>query len=59
MDRQFNPAGTWALAGAGLSSFDFIHGMHLGIGPSPLVILGSLALAEICLTVMWSEESSR
>ena len=54
IDRQFKPAGIYALAGDVLSFFDFIHGMQQGIGASPLVTLGYFFLADICLTVVWS-----
>ncbi len=54
IDRQFKPAGIYALAGNILSFFDFIHGMQQGIGASPLVTLGHFFLADICLTVVWS-----
>jgi len=57
IDRQFTRAGIYALAGAILSFFGFIHGTQLGIGASPLVALGYLFLGGICLLVAWRPEA--
>jgi len=54
IERQFMQAGIYALAGAVLSFFGFIHGAQLGIGASPLAALGYFFLADICLIVVWS-----
>jgi AGZA family xanthine/uracil permease-like MFS transporter len=51
IDRNFSRAAGYAVAGAILSFFGFIHGAQLGFGVSPLVSIGYLLLAAICLTV--------
>jgi AGZA family xanthine/uracil permease-like MFS transporter len=48
IDRAFNRAAIYGLAGAVLSYFGFIHGAKLGIGESSGVALGYLLLAAIC-----------
>jgi adenine/guanine/hypoxanthine permease len=48
IDRAFNRAAVYGLAGAVLSYFGFIHGAKLGIGESSGVALGYLLLAAIC-----------
>jgi len=48
IDREFNRAAIYALAGAVLSFFGFIHGARLGIGESSEVALGYLLFAVIC-----------
>ncbi len=48
IDRDFNRAAIYGLAGAVLSYFGFIHGAKLGIGESAGVALGYLVLAAIC-----------
>ncbi len=48
IDRDFNRAAIYGLAGAVLSYFGFIHGAKLGIGESAGVALGYLLLAAIC-----------
>jgi adenine/guanine/hypoxanthine permease len=56
IDRQFRRAGVYALAGAMLAFFGFIHGVRLEFAASPLVALGYLFLAAICLFAAWREE---
>jgi AGZA family xanthine/uracil permease-like MFS transporter len=56
IDRQFRWAGIYALAGAILAFFGFIHGVQLEFAASPLVALGYVFLAAICLIVAWREE---
>ena len=56
IDRQFRWAGIYALAGAILAFFGFIHGVQLQFAASPLVALGYVFLAAICLAVAWREE---
>jgi adenine/guanine/hypoxanthine permease len=48
IDRDFNRAAIYGLAGSVLSFFGFIHGAKLGIGESWAVALGYLLLAAIC-----------
>jgi adenine/guanine/hypoxanthine permease len=48
IDRDFHRAAVYALAGAVLSYFGFIHGAKLGIGESSGVALGYLLFALIC-----------
>ena len=55
IDRRFRMAALYALAGALLSFFGFIHGETLGFGVSPLVALGYVFLSAICLIAGWSE----
>lgn len=47
IDRDFNRAAVYSLAGAVLSYFGFIHGAKLGIGESSEVALGYFLLALI------------
>ena len=55
-----NTRRAFKLAGDGLSFFDFIHGhgLQLGTSATPLITFGYLSLANICLTVVWRQESS-
>ncbi len=48
IDRDFTRAAIYALAGAVLSFFGFIHGAKLGIAESAQVALGYLLFAIIC-----------
>ena len=48
IDRDFHRAAAYALAGAVLAFFGFIHGAKLGIGESTEVALGYLLFALIC-----------
>src|SRR5262245_21580405 len=48
IDRNFRRAALWAIAGAVLSYFGFIHGAKLGVGESSSVALGYLIFAVIC-----------
>ena len=56
IDRQFRWAGLYALAGAVLAFFGFIHGVQLEVAASPLVALGYAMIAAICFLVGWQEE---
>ena len=49
IDREFARAAVYALAGAILSFFGFIHGGKLGVGESAGVALGYALFAAICL----------
>ena len=49
IDRQFIRAGVFALAGAVLAFFGFIHGEKIGFGQSPAVALSYLAVAVVLL----------
>ena len=48
IDRDFDRAAVYALAGAVLAFFGFIHGAKLGVGESSGVALGYLLFAIIC-----------
>jgi AGZA family xanthine/uracil permease-like MFS transporter len=48
IDRQFQRAAIYAIAGAVLSFVGLIHGLQLGFGASPTVALGYLIMAGIC-----------
>jgi adenine/guanine/hypoxanthine permease len=49
IDRDFRQASFYAAAAAILAYFGFIHGDKLGIGVSPMVALGYLLVAGICV----------
>jgi AGZA family xanthine/uracil permease-like MFS transporter len=51
IDREFNKAAIYALAGAVLAFFGFIHGIQLQWMASPQVALGYALLAVICYVV--------
>ena len=51
IDRDFNKAAIYALAGAVLAFFGFIHGIQLQWMASPQVALGYAMLAVICYAV--------
>jgi AGZA family xanthine/uracil permease-like MFS transporter len=47
IDRAFMKAASFALAGAVLTFFGFMHGEAIGIGQTPLVAISYLAVATI------------
>lgn len=47
IDRQFMKAGAFALAGAVLTFFGFMHGEKIGIGQTPVVAISYLAVAAV------------
>jgi adenine/guanine/hypoxanthine permease len=49
IDRQFIKAAAFALAGAALAFFGFIHGEKIGFGQSPVVALSYLAVAVVLI----------
>jgi adenine/guanine/hypoxanthine permease len=49
IDRQFIRASVFAMAGAALAFFGFIHGEKIGFGQSPVVALSYLAVAVVLL----------
>jgi adenine/guanine/hypoxanthine permease len=51
IDRQFNKAAIYGLAGAALAWFGFIHGVQLQWMASPQVALGYALFAVICLVI--------
>jgi adenine/guanine/hypoxanthine permease len=51
IDRQFNKAAIYALAGAALAWFGFIHGVQLQWMASPQVALGYALFAVICVII--------
>jgi AGZA family xanthine/uracil permease-like MFS transporter len=59
IDRDFNRAAVYAVAGAVLSYFGFIHGAKLGIGESAEVALGYLLMAVIFWGLARREASSK
>jgi adenine/guanine/hypoxanthine permease len=58
IDRQFRWAAGYALAGAVLAFFGFIHGTQLEVAASPLVALGYALMAGICFLVAWQQETA-
>jgi adenine/guanine/hypoxanthine permease len=58
IDRQFRWAAGYALAGAILAFFGFIHGTQLEVAASPLVALGYVLMAGICFVVGSQEETA-
>ena len=48
IDHKPKMAAAYALGGAVLSYFGFIHGSKVGIGVSPMVALGYLLMAALC-----------
>jgi AGZA family xanthine/uracil permease-like MFS transporter len=58
IDRQFRWAAGYALAGAVLAFFGFIHGTQLEFAASPLVALGYALMAGICFLVAWQQETA-
>jgi AGZA family xanthine/uracil permease-like MFS transporter len=58
IDRQFRWAAGYALAGAILAFFGFIHGIQLEFAASPLVALGYVLMAGICFLVGWQQEAA-
>jgi adenine/guanine/hypoxanthine permease len=57
INRQFRWAAGYALAGAVLAFFGFIHGTQLEVAASPLVALGYALMAGICFLVAWQQET--
>jgi AGZA family xanthine/uracil permease-like MFS transporter len=49
IDRAFTKAAAFALAGAVLTFFGFMHGEAIGIGQTPLVALSYLIVAAVLL----------
>ena len=47
IERQLNKAGSFALAGAILTFFGFIHGEEIGFAQSPVVALGYLGVSAM------------
>jgi AGZA family xanthine/uracil permease-like MFS transporter len=59
IDRQYTAAAGYALAGAVLSFFGFVHGTQLGWAQQPIVSLGYLLLAAVCLGFAQSERAAQ
>ena len=59
IDRKFQSAAAYALAGAVLSFFGFIHGAQLGVAVSPLVALGYVLFALVCLWAGMAHKEAR
>ena len=51
IDRRFMMAGAFALAGAILTFFGFMHGEKIGIGQTPVVAFSYLMVAIIMVAV--------
>jgi AGZA family xanthine/uracil permease-like MFS transporter len=49
IDRRFKRASAFALAGAGLTFFGFMHGESIGVGQSPVVAVAYLGVSAILL----------
>ncbi len=49
IDRQFLKAAAFALAGAVLTFFGFMHGEKIGVGQTPVVAISYLAVAAVML----------
>ena len=49
IEREFIKAAGFALAGAGMTFFGFMHGERIGIAESPAVALSYLIVAAICV----------
>ena len=47
IDREFMKAAAFALAGAVLTFFGFMHGEAIGIGQTPLVAVSYLGVAAV------------
>jgi adenine/guanine/hypoxanthine permease len=47
IDRQFMRAAAFALAGAALTFFGFMHGEKIGVGQTPVVAISYLAVAAV------------
>jgi AGZA family xanthine/uracil permease-like MFS transporter len=58
IDREFNKAAIYALAGAALAWFGFIHGVQLSWMASPQVALGYALFAVICYVIGWRESAT-
>lgn len=59
VDKEFNKAAIYALAGAILAFFGFIHGVQLAWMASPSVALGYLLIAAICFVVGTRESGAK
>jgi len=59
IDRKFQAAAAYAFAGAVLSFFGFIHGAQLGVAVSPLVALGYVMFALVCLWAGMAHKEAR
>src|ERR1700761_2340281 len=57
IDREFEKAAAFALAGTIFTFFGFIHGEAIGIGSSPAVAVSSLGVAVILFTLSKYAES--
>ena len=58
IDRRLREAGLWALAGAVLAFFGFIHGGQLGWAVSPQVALGYALFGAVCLAAAMQARKS-
>jgi AGZA family xanthine/uracil permease-like MFS transporter len=47
IDRKFMKAGGFALAGAALTFFGFMHGERIGLGQTPVIAVSYLAVAVL------------
>ena len=58
IDRHYMSAAGFALAAALLSFFGFIHGTQLGWAQQPIIALGYLLLAGVCVWFAQAERSA-
>ncbi len=58
IDHRFDRAAVYALAGAILSYFGFIHGTSLAVGASPGVAIGYLFIALVCVAIGWRRKGA-
>ncbi len=59
IDREFMKAAAYSLVAAVLSFFGFIHGAQLAWMASPMVAVGYVLLAAICLGVAMNEQPQK
>ncbi|MCL6553753.1 MAG: regulator [Firmicutes bacterium] len=59
IDRQYRAAAGYAVVAAILSFFGFIHGVQLGWAQAPLISLGYLLLAAVCVWFAQAERAAQ
>jgi AGZA family xanthine/uracil permease-like MFS transporter len=56
IDNKLRTAAVWAFVGAALSFIGLIHGAQLGWAVSPMVALGYVMFAAVCLALAKGEQ---